>query len=225
MKVLVVEDEVKVLNFVKKGLKEHGMTVDTALDGREGYFLAENGGYECIVLDIMLPKLNGYEVVERLRSKQIKTPVIFLTAKDAVNDRIKGLELGADDYMVKPFSFSELLARIRARVRTYHAKDITQYEIDNLFIDIAKRVVIRDKQKLDLTPREFSLLQFLIEKSGDIVTKTMISEHVWGYHFDSMSNVIDVHIANLRKKVDSIGQIPLIHTRRGVGYVLDVQNP
>ncbi len=221
MKILVVEDEIKVLSFIKKGLKEHGLTVDTALDGQEGVFLAEINTYDCLVLDIMLPKLNGYQILDRLRSKKILTPIIFLTAKDSVDDRIKGLELGADDYMVKPFSFAELLARIHARVRTHHGKSVNKYKIDNLEVDIAKRIVFRGKQKIELTPREFSLLQFLLEKNGDVVTKTMISEHVWGYHFDSMSNVIDVHIANLRKKIDLENQTPLILTRRGVGYVLN----
>ena len=224
MRILIVEDDKKVLSFVAKGLREHGFAADTAEDGQEGYFLAESGSYDCIVLDIMLPKMNGYEVIEKLRGKNVKTPVIFLTAKDTVEDRVKGLELGADDYVVKPFAFSELLARVRARVRSGKEKDVTKYEIDDLVIDAAKRVVKRGGAKLDLTPREFSLLQYLAEKKGDVVTRTMISEHVWGYHFDSMSNVIDVHMTNLRKKVDPPELKPLIHTLRGVGYVLEKRN-
>ncbi|MCM8776226.1 MAG: response regulator transcription factor [Candidatus Omnitrophica bacterium] len=221
MRILIVEDEIKVCHFIERGLKEHGITVDTALDGHEGYVLAETGDYDCIILDIMLPKLDGYEVVKRLREKKIKTPVIFLTAKDAVEDRVQGLELGADDYLVKPFAFSELLARVRARVRRERNQEVNKYQIGDLMIDVAKRVVTRSGQKIDLTPREFSLLQYLAEKQSEVVTRTMISEHVWGYHFDSMSNVIDVHMTNLRKKVDLPDCKPLIHTLRGIGYVLE----
>jgi len=221
LRVLVVEDEKQVLNFVKKGFKEHGFSVDTAMDGREGFFLATGESYDCIVLDIMLPKLDGYEVVQQLRKKGIKTPVIFLTAKDTVEDKVKGLELGGDDYLVKPFSFSELLARIRALMRRGKEEKKAYYQEGNLVLDIAKRVVKRGKSIVALTPTEFTLLQYLLEHKGEVVTRTMVSENVWGYDFDSMTNVIDVHMANLRKKIDTKGEKPLIHTLRGVGYVLE----
>lgn len=224
MRILVVEDELKVLNFVKKGFKEHGFAVDTAADGREAYFLAEGESYDCIVLDILLPKLNGYEVIERLRAKGIKTPVIFLSAKDAVEDRVRGLELGGDDYLTKPFAFSELMARVRALTRRKYDQEITRYTIDDLVIDVAKRTATRGGNRIELTPKEFTLLQFLAERQGEVVTRTMISAHVWGYDFDSMSNVIDVHMTNLRKKLEPPQSKPLIHTLRGVGYVLEARS-
>jgi heavy metal response regulator len=221
LRILIVEDEKQVLNFVKKGFKEHGFSVDTVMDGREGFFLATGESYDCIVLDIMLPKLDGYEMVEQLRKKGIKTPVIFLTAKDTVEDKVKGLELGGDDYLVKPFSFSELLARVRVLMRRGKEEKKAYYQEGNLGLDISKRVVKRGKSIISLTPTEFTLLQYLLEHKGEVVTRTMISENVWGYDFDSMTNVIDVHMTNLRKKVDTTGEKPLIHTLRGVGYVLE----
>ena len=221
MKVLIVEDEKQVLNFVKKGFKEHGFCVDTAMDGREGFFLAAGENYDCIVLDIMLPNLDGYEMVQQLRNKEIKTPVIFLTAKDTVEDKVMGLELGGDDYLVKPFSFSELLARVKALTRRGKEERKTHYQEGNLVLDISKRVVERGKKAISLTPTEFTLLQYLLKHKGEVVTRTMISENVWGYDFDSMTNVIDVHITNLRKKIDLEGEKPLIRTLRGVGYVLE----
>jgi len=221
LRVLVVEDEKQVLNFVKKGFKEHGFSVDTAMDGREGFFLATGENYDCIVLDIMLPKLDGYEMIQQLRGKGVKTPVIFLTAKDTVEDKVKGLELGGDDYLVKPFSFSELLARVRALMRRGKEEKKACYQEGNLVLDISKRVVKRGKSIISLTPTEFTLLQYLFEHKTEVVTRTMISENVWGYDFDSMTNVIDVHITNLRKKIDLAGERPLIHTLRGVGYVLE----
>ena len=221
MRVLVVEDEKQVLNFVKKGFKEHGFSVDTAMDGREGFFLATGENYDCIVLDIMLPKLDGYEMVQQLRNKSIKTPIIFLTAKDTVEDKVKGLDLGGDDYLVKPFSFSELLARVRALMRRGKEEKTTHYQEGDLVLDISKRLVKRKEKVISLTPTEFTLLQYLFEHKAEVVTRTMISENVWGYDFDSMTNVIDVHITNLRKKIDLAGEKPLIHTLRGVGYVLE----
>jgi DNA-binding response OmpR family regulator len=160
-------------------------------------------------------------MVEQLRKKGIKTPVIFLTAKDTVEDKVKGLELGGDDYLVKPFSFSELLARVRALMRRGKEEKKAYYQEGDLVLDIAKRVVKRGKSIISLTPTEFTLLQYLLEHKGEVVTRTMISENVWGYDFDSMTNVIDVHMTNLRKKIDAKGEKPLIHTLRGVGYVLE----
>ena len=221
MKVLVVEDEKQVLSFVKRGFKEQGFCVDTAMDGREGFFLAAGENYDCIVLDIMLPKLDGYEIVQQLRNKGIETPVIFLTAKDTIEDKVKGFELGGDDYLVKPFSFSELLARVRALMRRGKEERKTYYREGNLELDISKRAGKRGKKVISLTPTEFTLLQYLLEHKGEVVTRIMISENVWGYGFDSMTNVIDVHMTNLRKKIDISGEKPLIHTLRGVGYVLE----
>ena len=221
MKVLIVEDEEKVLRFLKKGFKEYAFSVDTAKDGRDGLFLAESEKYDCIVLDIMLPKLDGYEVTRLLRKKGIKTPVIFLTAKDTIADKIKGLELGADDYLIKPFSFSELLARVRVLIRRGSEERKTFYQEADLILDISKRTAKRGKRIISLTPTEFMLLQYLLEHKGEVVTRTMLSENIWGYDFDSMTNVIDVHITNLRKKIDAKGEKPLIHTLRGIGYVLE----
>ncbi|MFH1460120.1 MAG: heavy metal response regulator transcription factor [Candidatus Omnitrophota bacterium] len=220
MKVLVVEDEEKVLSFIQKGFKEHGFCVDIARDGREGFFLAAGEKYDCIILDVMLPALDGYEIIKQLKAKNILTPVIFLTAKDTVEDKVQGLELGADDYLVKPFAFSELLARVRALLRRGKEQTGTVLQYEDLTLDVARRIVKRAGENIDLTPKEFILLQYLLEHKGEVITRTMLSENVWGYHFDSMTNVIDVHITNLRKKIDQKNQNRLIHTLRGVGYVL-----
>ena len=221
MRILVVEDDQKIRDFVRKGLEEQGFCVDAASDGQEGYFLAEGEQYDCIVLDIMLPKLDGYVLARQIRVKGNKTPIIFLTAKDTVEDRVKGLELGGDDYLVKPFAFSELLARVRALLRRGGAKADDVLEEGDLKVDVRKRIVKRSQKTIELTPREFSLLQYLLEHKGEVVTRTMLAENVWGYHFDSGSNVIDVHINKLRKKVDDASKLPLIHTLRGVGYKLE----
>ncbi|MFC1617330.1 response regulator [Candidatus Margulisiibacteriota bacterium] len=221
MRLLIVEDEQKILNFLTKGFQEQGFCVDTAVDGKEAYFLASEEKYDCIVLDIMLPQLDGYKIIRKLRTENIKTPIIFLSAKDTIKDKLKGFELGGDDYLVKPFAFSELLARVRAMIQRKKDYDITKYYLNNLFLDAKKHVVKRDKKIIDLTPREFNLLQYLFEHQGEVVTRTMISESVWGYNFDSMSNIIDVHITNLRKKVDTDSNITLIHTKRGIGYILE----
>ncbi|MFH1415501.1 MAG: response regulator transcription factor [Elusimicrobiota bacterium] len=221
MRVLVVEDDEKVLSFLKKGFKEHGLSVDTASDGREGFFLAIDQKYDCIVLDIMMPNLDGYEVLRQLRERKNMTPVIFLTAKDTVQDRVRGLETGADDYLVKPFAFSELLARVRAVARRRKDEDITKFQVDDLMLDISKRLVVRKGEKISLTPTEFTLLHCLLERKGEVVTRTALLENVWGYDFDSTTNVIDVHMTNLRKKINEAGSEELIHTVRGVGYVLE----
>jgi len=221
MRMLVVEDEVKVLNFIQKGLEEQSYTVDTAKDGDEGLFLAEEHAYDCIILDIMLPKLDGYDVLRALRSKQLKTPVIFLTAKDAISDRVKGLDYGADDYLVKPFAFSELLARIRALVRRDKDKPQDVLTVADLTMHLLKHSVERGGTSLELTPKEFALLRYFMENTEQVLSRTMISENVWGYNFDSMTNVIDVHINALREKVDKPFEKKLIHTIRGVGYVFE----
>jgi len=221
LKVLVVEDEVKVRNFIERGFKERGVCVDTAADGQEAAFLAEGSHYDCIILDIMLPKLDGYELIARLRKKGNRTPVLFLTAKDTLEDKVRGFELGGDDYLVKPFSFAELFARVQALARRGRQEETGRLKAGGLEMDAAKRAVLRGAVKIELTPKEFALLQYLMERKGEVVTRTMLAENVWGYHFDSMSNVIDVHINGLRKKIDLPGGESLIHTLRGVGYVLE----
>lgn len=221
MRILVVEDEKKVVSFIRKGLQECSFTVDVAYDGEEGLFMAEEHEYDCILLDVMMPKLDGYDVVRALRSKQIKTPVIFLTAKDAISDKVKGLDYGADDYVVKPFAFAELLARVRALVRREKNKPQDNLQVDDLVMDLLKHAVKRGNVSIDLTPKEFALLRYFMENSEQVLTRTMISENVWGYNFDSMTNVIDVHINSLREKIDKPFDVKLIHTIRGVGYVFE----
>ena len=221
MRILVVEDEKKVVSFIKKGLEEHTYTVDVAYDGEEGLLLAEDNSYDCIILDIMLPKLDGYDVIRALRSKKQQTPVIFLTAKDSVTDKVKGLDYGADDYIVKPFAFAELLARIRALVRREKNKPQDVLRVADLEMNLLKHTVTRAGGRIELTPKEFSLLRYFMENSEQVLTRTMISENVWGYNFDSMTNVIDVHINALREKIDKEYDKKLIHTIRGVGYVFE----
>ena len=221
MKILIVEDDKKILSFLQKGFREHSFTVDPAADGREAFFLATSQQYDCMILDIMLPNMDGFELVRKVRERGVDTPVIFLTAKDAVEDRVKGLELGGDDYMVKPFAFSELLARVRAITRRGKTEDPTLLTAGDLTLNVTKRIVKRSDRDINLTPTEFNLLQYLMEKKTEVVTRTMLAENVWGYFFDPMTNVIDVHITNLRKKIDLDDLNPLIHTVRGVGYILE----
>jgi len=221
MRLLVIEDEDKVRSFIVKGLKENGYTVDEASNGEDGLFLAENESYDCIVLDILLPKFDGYQILRLIREKNINTPVIFLTAKDAVEDRVKGFELGSDDYLVKPFKFVELLARIRALIRRGAPSSSTILQVFDLEMDLVKRKVSRSGRDIELTPKEFTLLEYLMQHEGEVVTRTILMEHVWGYHFDPNSNVIDVHINALRTKIDKEFSATLIHTRRGMGYVLE----
>lgn len=222
MSILIIEDEIKVLNFIKKGFEEQCFCVDTATNGKDGLFLAQNGIYRCIVLDISLPYISGYEIAQSIRQAGNSTPIIFLTARDAIQDRVKGFDLGGDDYLVKPFAFSELLARVKALMRRNTVMKPTQYTIGTLNIDCNKRKVLRDNVEIILTPKEFALLHFFLEHKGEVVTRTMLSETIWGYHFDSMTNVIDVHITNLRKKIEEKSNSrTLIKTIRGVGYMLN----
>lgn len=221
MHILVVEDEIKTLNYLKKGLTEQGFNVDTAENGMSGLFLAENGEYDLIILDIMLPQLDGWSVIQRLRKSNKKVPVLFLSARDSIDDRVKGLELGADDYLVKPFAFSELLARIRSILRRGHTKQIEAMSIADLHIDLLKHKVFRSNKTIDLTPKEFSLLSLLARRKGEVLSRTLIAEQVWDMNFDSDTNIIDVAIRRLRQKIDSGFEKRLIHTIRGVGYVLE----
>lgn len=219
MRVLVVEDEARVRSFIKRGLIEAGMAVDTAGDGDQALADALSSGYDAIVLDLTLPGLDGLEVLRQLRARGCASPVLILTARDSVDDRVRGLDRGADDYLVKPFAFSELLARLRALLRrgTPQAQVI---EVGDLRIDIASRRVERAGQPIELTAKEFALLEYLARHVGEVVTRTMISEHVWDINFDTLSNVIDVYIRYLRRKIDDPFQEKLIRTRRGVGYSL-----
>ena len=217
MRALVVEDYAPLRTAVQEGLTEAGFAVDVATNGEEGLWLAEQNPYDVVVLDIMLPKLDGIEVLKRLRRAGSKHAVLLLTAKDTVEDRVRGLDAGADDYLVKPFAFAELLARVRALVRRrYDAKDPT-VRVGDLEVDTAARAVRRAGTAIALSAREYALLEYLALRAGEIVTRTQIWEHVYDFHSDAQSNVVDVYIGYLRKK---LGQPQLIHTRRGQGYVL-----
>jgi len=220
MRVLLVEDDRGVSRFIKKGLKEEGYVVDVAFDGEEGLHLALSQSFDLIILDILLPEMNGYEVLKSIREKRIVIPVICLTAKDEKEDIIQGLELGADDYLIKPFSFSELLARIKAVLRR-GTKDVelSKLAVGDLSLDLINRKAYRNGKDIELSGKEFLLLEYLMRNAEQILTRTMILENVWGYNFDTSSNIIDVHINHLRKKVDKNFPQKLIHTIKGVGYV------
>jgi len=220
MRILVVEDEKKIAEFIRRGLKEEGYAVDMAHDGEEGLFLAKTNDYDLVLLDLMLPKLDGLTLCKKLKGAKIKTPVIMLTAKNTVKEKVMGLDSGADDYLTKPFAFEELLARIRAMLRKKDARTPTKLKAADLELDLLTHKVIRGSREIELTTKEFSLLEYLMRKEGIIVTRTMISEHVWDIDFDTFTNVIDVYINYLRNKVDSGSKKKLIHTVRGRGYIL-----
>lgn len=221
MKVLVVEDDVKTAGFLRKGLSESGFVVDVATTAEDGLFQLSCGSYDVVLLDIMLPDREGWWVLEHMRSRGLNVPVICLTARDAVPDRVKGLELGADDYVVKPFAFSELLARLRAVLRRSPEVRGEVLRIADLEVDVERHRATRGGQVLDLTPKEFALLELLVRRAGQVLTRTLIAELVWDASFDFDSNVVDVAIHRLRDKVDRPFAVPLIHTVRGVGYVLE----
>ncbi len=221
MRILFVEDDVKITEYILKGLKEAGFTVDHAADGEDGLYMALNESYDAAIVDIMLPKLDGLSLIEGMRLQKVNTPVIILSAKRSVDDRIKGLQTGGDDYLTKPFSFSELLARVQALIRrASRIVDPTSLTVGDLSIDLLTRNVVRGSERIDLQPREFSLLEYLMRNAGRVVSKTMILERVWGYNFDPQTNVVDVLISRLRSKVDREFEKKMIHTIRGVGYVL-----
>ena len=223
MRVLVVEDYAPVRTAVREGLAENGFAVDTASDGEEGLWLAESNPYDVIVLDLMLPKLDGTSVLKKLRSKGLQVAVIVLTARDQLDDRVRGLDLGADDYLVKPFAFAELLARVRALVRRrYDMRDPT-IRVADVEIDTARREVRRAGETVMLSAREYALLEYLAMRVGQVVTRTDIWEHVYDFHSEAHSNVVDVYIGYLRKKLERDGAPKLIHTRRGQGYLLGVE--
>jgi len=222
MKILVVEDEAKTASNLKKGLEESGFVVDVAENGEDGSYLAYTGTYELIILDVMLPGRDGWTVMADLRRHAIHTPVLFLTARDAVHDRVKGLELGADDYLVKPFAFSELLARVRTILRRGGAaRKPSVLKVADLEIDLDRHRATRAGKPLDLTPKEFLMLSLLARRTGDVLTRTLIAEQVWDINFDCDSNVVDVHMRRLRLKVDDPYKRKLIHTVRGIGYLLE----
>lgn len=226
MHILVVEDEKKTATYIQKGLSESGFVVDVAYQGEDGLHLARMGDYDLIILDVMLPEQDGWSVLLEIRRSGRQTPVLFLTARDSVQDRVKGLELGADDYLVKPFVFSELLARIRSILRRGPARQREILHVADLEIDLLQHRAMRGGNRLDLTPKEFSLLALLIRRMGEVLSRTLIAEQVWGMGFDSGTNVVDVAIRRLRRKADEPFPKKLIHSVRGVGYVLeDRDNP
>ncbi len=223
MRVLLVEDDEKIAFFVTKGLEQAGFAVDHAADGETGLHLALTEPYDACVIDVMLPKRDGLSLIEEIRRQEINTPVIILSAKRSVDDRVKGLQTGSDDYLVKPFSFSELLARLQALIRRAGPPTLpTRLVAGNLHLDLLTREIFREDRKIDLQPREFALLEYLMRNTGRVVSKTMILEHVWDYSFDPQTNVVDVLVCRLRNKVDRNFAQKMIHTIRGVGYVLKV---
>ena len=220
MRILVVEDEKKVAGFIKKGLEEETYAVDVAYDGEEGLHLGVEGQYDLIILDIMLPKVDGLEILSQLRAQGSDVPILLLTAKDAVDDRVTGLNKGADDYLTKPFAFSELLARVRVLLRRGKAEVKTILQISDLTLDLVSHKVNRGGDEIELTGKEYSLLEYFMRNQEKVLTRTMIAEHVWDYNFDTFTNVIDVYINHLRKKIDKGRQRKLLHTLRGVGYIM-----
>ncbi|MEE9527927.1 MAG: response regulator transcription factor [Syntrophobacteria bacterium] len=221
MRVLLIEDDLKTASFILKGLKEAGFAVDHATDGETGLQLAETEPYDAAIIDLMLPKIDGLSLIETLRRQKINTPVIILSAKRSVDDRVKGLQTGSDDYLTKPFAFSELLARVQGLIRRNSGvSEPTSLSVSELSINLLTREVVREGQEIDLQPREFALLEYLMRNQGRVISKTMIMEHVWNYNFDPQTNVVEARICKLRDKVDKGFGKKLIHTIRGVGYVL-----
>jgi two-component system OmpR family response regulator len=221
MRILVVEDDVKIASFIVKGLKAAGYAVDHAVDGEEGLHLALTEPYDTAIIDIMLPKLDGLSLIERMRKEKVATPVIILSAKGSIDDRVKGLQTGSDDYLTKPFAFSELLARVQALIRRAGGlSEPTRLTMGDLSMSLLTREVTRGGRKIELQPIEFSLLEYLMRSAGRVVSKTMIMEHVWNYNFDPQTNVVEARICRLRDKIDRDVDKKLIHTVRGVGYVL-----
>jgi len=223
MRILVIEDDAETREFIAQGLRESGHTADATADGKEGLLLALERDYEAIVLDRMLPGLDGLSIVKTLRAEEKRTPILILSALGEVGDRVEGLTRGGDDYLVKPFAFSELLARLEALTRRRDSEiPETKLRVTDLEMDLLSRRVKRAGRTIDLQPREFRLLEYLMRHSGQVVTRTMLLEKVWDYHFDPQTNVIDVHVSRLRSKIDKGFDPPLLHTVRGAGYVLRV---
>jgi len=218
MRILIVEDERRLSNIIKKGLSEDGFAVDQAFEGVEGQYLAESEQYDLIVLDIMLPKIDGLQLCRQLRERNIKIPVLMLTAKSTTEDKVAGLDSGADDYLTKPFSFVEFRSRIHALIRRSHQETSPTLSLGDLEVDPLRHVVKRDGKTINLTPKEFAILELLLRHKGEVISRTMIIEHVWDYNFEGMSNIVDVFVVALRKKIDSGAKVKLIQTIHGVGY-------
>jgi two-component system copper resistance phosphate regulon response regulator CusR len=223
VKILIVEDELKTGQYLRQGLTEAGFVVDLARDGTDGLHLALQGEYDLLILDVMLPGLDGWQVLQTLRLRGLHMPVLFLTARDQVEDRVKGLELGADDYLVKPFSFAELLARVRTILRRGRGvSEVTTLQVADLELDLLRRRVSRAGRRIDLTAKEFGLLELLMRRQGEVLPRSMIASQVWDMNFDSDTNVIEVAVRRLRLKIDEAHEIKLIQTVRGMGYVLEL---
>ena len=220
MKILIIEDEKKVASFIKKGLEEEYYAVDVAYDGREGLRLALVENYDLLIMDVMLPLKDGFTLVKELRSEKIATPVLLLTAKDTIENKVEGLDSGADDYLTKPFAFEELLARVRALLRRKEGSKSLLLKAGDLELDTQSHKVSRSGVEINLTPKEYSILEYLLRNKNHVISRTLLSEHVYDYHFDTDTNVIDVYINKLRNKIDKQFDNPLLHTIRGVGYIL-----
>ena len=225
MKILIVEDEQKTGDYLKQGLSEAGFVTDLARDGIDGLHLALTDDYDLVVLDVMLPRLDGWQVLQEIRQKGKHLPVLFLTARDQVEDRVKGLEFGADDYLVKPFAFSELLARVRALLRRGKTNEPELFHIADLELDLLRRRVTRSGKRIDLTAKEFALLELLLRRQGEVLPRSLIASQVWDMNFDSDTNVIEVAVRRLRAKIDDDFEPKLIRTVRGMGYVLEIPEP
>lgn len=221
MRILVIEDEEKIARFIQRGLKEEGYSVDVAFDGHQGYEYAATETYDAIILDIMLPKMDGVTLCSKLREEKNTTPILMLTARDAVKDKVKGLDAGADDYLVKPFAFEELLARIRALLRKKGDHVSTSLQVGDLVMNLLTHQVSRAGKTIELTAKEFTVLEYLMHNAGKVVTRTMLAEHAWDINFESFTNVIDVYINYLRNKIDKPFKKQIIHTIRGRGYVIE----
>jgi heavy metal response regulator len=219
----VVEDERRLASITKRGLLEEGYSVDTAYDGEEGQYMAETTPYDLIILDIMLPKKDGITVCQELRAKKVNTPILMLTAKDSIEDRVRGLDSGADDYLVKPFAFGELLARVRALLRREALSKTPKLQVGDLVIDTLTREAWRGQRKIEMTTKEYTILEYFMRHPNLVITRTMIEENAWDYEFDSISNIIDVYVRRLRRKIDDEGQESLIQTVRGAGYRMRAQ--
>jgi two-component system copper resistance phosphate regulon response regulator CusR len=226
-KILLVEDQPTAAEYLSKGLKEEGMVVDVAYNGPDGLHLLLTDSYDLAILDVMLPGLDGWAILETVRRAGKRTPVLFLTARDDIDDRVRGLELGADDYLVKPFAYSELLARIRVILRrhdtTLFESEPTSFELADLKLDLLKHRATRGSDRLDLTPKEFALLSLLIRRAGEVLSRTVLADQVWDMNFDSDTNVVEVAVRRLRTKVDDPYSVKLLHTVRGAGYVLELR--
>jgi heavy metal response regulator len=220
MRILVIEDEKKVADFIKKGLEEEHYAVDTAYDGERGLYMTEINEYDLIVLDLMIPKIDGWGVLKRVRANKNNVPILVLTAKDALEDIVRGLDSGCDDYLTKPFAFVEFLARIRALLRRERTDKEPVLKIADLTLSLVTHRVMRKDKEIELTSKEYALLEYMMRNPSKVLTRAMISEHVWDYHFDSLTNVIDVYVNYLRKKIDKDFDPKLIHTIRGVGYMI-----